>query len=257
MKQGLKIGLVIFLVNFGWVHAQSANLTVFAAASLTDALKEMAPAYQRQSGHKLTFNFGASNMLARQIEEGAPADVFFSADELKMDALDQQGLILKATRRRLLSNSLVIVVALDSSLQIRSARDLAGPQVKRVALADPKAVPAGIYSREYLQSLRLWERIESKLVPTDNVRAALAAVESGNVEAGIVYRTDAAISKKVKIAHAVPIAEGPFITYAAAVIDSSTEMEAGKNFVRYLASDAAGAAFQRAGFILLKERLSE
>ena len=132
------------------IHA--ATITVFAAASLTDALKEIAPAYEKQTGDKIVFNFGASSLLARQIEEGAPADVFFSADEEKMDALEKKGLILSATRKSRLSNTLVVVVAPDSTLKITSAADLASPLVKRIALADPKAVPAAVYSKAYLKN---------------------------------------------------------------------------------------------------------
>ncbi len=170
-----------------------------AAASLTDAMKEIGAAYEKESGDKLQFNFGASNMLARQIEEGAPADVFFSADEAKMDALEKKDLLLPGTRRSLLSNSLVIVVAADSGMSPKSAADLAKPEYKKLALAEPRSVPAGIYAREYLEKLGLWEAVKEKVVPTENVRAALAAVESGNVDAGIVYKTDALISKKVKV----------------------------------------------------------
>ena len=174
-------------------NLSAATLHVFAAASLTDSLKEIAAAYEKQTGDKVMFNFGASSFLARQIEEGAPADIFFSADEAKMDGLEKKGLIIKETRTSRLSNSLVIVVTSDSALPIHSAKDLAGPAVKRVALADPKTVPAGIYAKQYLQCAGLWSAIKPKVVPTDNVRAALAAVESGNVEAGMVYKTDASI----------------------------------------------------------------
>ncbi|MBU6402331.1 MAG: molybdate ABC transporter substrate-binding protein, partial [Verrucomicrobia bacterium] len=121
--------------------ANDAEFTVFAAASLTDALKSIAAVYQRQSGDKIRFNFGASSFLARQIQEGAPADLFFSADEAKMDGLAKRGLIETSTRRSLLSNSLVIVVAADNPSRITAARDLAGPGFKTIALADPAAVP--------------------------------------------------------------------------------------------------------------------
>lgn len=230
--------------------ANAETLHVFAAASLTDAMKEIATGFEKDTPNKVVFNFGASSTLARQIEEGAPADVFFSADEAKMDGLEKKGLILKETRKSKLSNALVIVVTSDSTLTISKAADLADAKVKRVALADPKTVPAGVYAKEYLTKLKLWSAIEPKVVPTDNVRACLAAVESGNVEAGIVYKTDAAISKKVKVAYEVPKAEGPDISYPLAVVKEAKQPEAAKAFLHYLESDTAKNVLVRFGFIV-------
>ena len=234
--------------------ARAGELTVFAAASLSDALKEIAVIYQKQSGDRVVFNFGASSVLARQIEEGAPADIFFSADEAKMDGLEKLGLILKETRRSRLSNSLVIVVAADSPLQVPSADHLAGDKVKRIALADPKAVPAGVYARAYLEKARLWPAVERKIVPTENVRAALAAVESGNVDAGIVFKTDARISRKVRVTCEVKPEEGPPISYPMAVVKESSRIEAGKRFLRHLDSGEAETVFEKHGFIVRKHR---
>ena len=232
--------------------ARAAAVTIFAAVSLTDALNQLAGTYEKQSGDKLLFNFGASSLLARQIQEGAPADVFFSADEAKMDALEKQDLVLAGTRKSRLSNTLVIVIAADSKLKIRSADDLASSRVKHVALADPEAVPAGIYSKELLEKRKLWAAVQPKVVPTENVRAALAAVESGNVEAGMVYKTDAAISPKVKVVCEIPASEGPAISYPVAVLKGARDIPAAKKFVEYLASSDATQVFQRYGFIVLK-----
>jgi molybdate transport system substrate-binding protein len=230
----------------------AAELTVYAAASLTDALKEIAAAYEKQSGDKLQFNFGASSMLARQIEEGAPADLFFSADEAKMDALEKKDLLLPGTRRSLLSNLLVIVVPTDASTAPKSAADLVKPEFKKIALAEPQTVPAGIYAREYLQKLGLWDAVKEKVVPTENVRAALAAVESGNVEVGIVYKTDSLISKKVKVAVEIPAAEGPKISYPIAVVKSSKQPERAKQFAEYLAGPTPRSVFEKFGFTFAK-----
>ena len=227
---------------------QAWGLTVFAAASLTDSLREIGSNYEEQTGQKVVFNFEASSVLARQIQEGAPADIFFSADETQMDRLADKGLIDPATRRDRLGNTLVVVVPKDSALQIQSAADLAGDSVKQIALADPKAVPAGVYAKAWLTKLKLWDAAASKVVPTENVRAALAAVASGNVDAGVVYKTDAAISKSVKVAYEVPRADGPDIRYPMALVKSSTEAEAAKKFFDYLDSDAAAAIFKRYGF---------
>jgi molybdate transport system substrate-binding protein len=215
-------------------------------------MKEIGAAYEKESGDKVQFNFGASNMLTRQIEEGAPADLFLSADEAKMDGLEKKGLLLAGTRRSLLSNSLVIVVAADAKLAPQSASDLTKPEYKKIALGEPQTVPAGIYAREYLQKLGLWDALREKVVPAESVRAALAAVESGNVEAGFVYKTDALISKKVKTAVEIPAADGPKISYPVAVLQSSQQTERAKKFEEYLAGPGARQVFEKFGFIVVK-----
>jgi len=244
--------LLFTIALFGCAQLRGVDINVFAAASLTDALKAIGANYEKQSSDKVAFNFGASSLLERQIEEGAPADVFFSADEAKMDALGAKNLILKETRNSLLSNTLVIVTSIDTNLKITSAADLAGKNVRRVALADPKAVPAGVYSKAFLEKEKLWPQIESKVVPVDNVRAALAAVESGNIEVGMVFKTDAAISKKVKIAYEVPANAGPNISYPVAVTKNAKQVESAKKFVDYLATDDAAKIFTKYGFIVRK-----
>ena len=244
--------LVLFFSLFLSARLFAAELTVHAAASLTDAMKEIGAAYEKESGDKLQFNFGASNMLARQIEEGAPADLFFSADEAKMDTLEKKDLLLTGTRRSLLSNLLVIVVATDASTAPKSASDLTKPEFKKIALGEPQTVPTGIYAREYLQKLGLWDLLKEKMVPTESVRAALAAVESGNVEAGFIYKTDSLISKKVKIAVEIPAVEGPKISYPMAVLKSSQQPERAKKLEEYLASPAARQIFEKFGFIIAK-----
>lgn len=233
--------------------AAAAEINVFAAASLTEALQELGAAYEQQTGDKIVLNLAASSALARQIQAGAPADLFFSADEAKMDGLEKRGLLAKGTRRGLLSNTLVIVVPADSNLKIGSPKDLAGSKVRALALAEPQSVPAGIYAKEYLRSQKLWSKVIDKVVPTENVRAALAAVESGNVEAGIVYKTDAQISKRVKIACEIPAAEGPKISYPVAVIAESKRQEAARRFLDYLASPAALDVFRKYGFLIVSQ----
>lgn len=233
--------------------APATNLMVFAAASLTDALKAAAMPYEKQTGDRISFNFAGSSTLARQIEEGAPADIFFSADEAKMDRLEKRGLILKGTRTTRLSNTLVIVTTAGSRLDIQSPADLAGPNVKHIALADPKAVPAGIYARIYLEKKKLWARVKPKVVATENVRAALAAVDSGNVEVGIVYRTDAAIAKDVHVVYRVPRNDGPAIRYPMAVVKDSKHAAAARKFLHYLDSAAAAHVFEKYGFIVLHQ----
>jgi len=245
MKPILSLLIAVCLL----VRASAAELTVSAAASLTDALKEIAILYEKDNGQKIRYNFGASSLLERQIEEGAPVDVFFSADELKMDALDKAGLLAPETRSTLLSNTLVIVVPSDSQLQIHSAADLAtNDEVKRIAISQPTTVPVGIYSKEYLTKLGLWDKISSKVVPTENVRASLAAVESGNVQAGFVYHTDLLISDRVKAALEIPAAEGPKIRYPVAVLKNSTNADEAKRFLQFLKSAPGMAVFKKFGF---------
>lgn len=227
---------------------RAGELQVFAAASLTDALKEIAPAYEDAGGNKLQFNFAGSNTLARQIQEGAPADIFISADEAKMDGLQKAGLILEDSRRSLLSNTLVVVIGVKSTLQLDSPQELTQPAIKRIALADPKGVPAGVYAQQYLEAIGLWDALKDRVVPTENVRAALAAVEAGNADAGIVYKTDAGISKQVKIAYEVPADKGPAISYPVAVVKSSRDSAAALAFLKYLQSEAAVTVFKKYGF---------
>ena len=242
---------VLIGASVGSTASVAAELAVFAAASLTEALQEIAVTYERQQpGIHLVFNFSASSALARQIQEGAPADVFFSADETKMDGLEKKGLLVPGTRRSLLSNSLVIVVHRGSRLSLTAAADLLDPQFGHIALAEPQTVPAGVYAKEYFEKLGVWSKLIDKVVPTENVRAALAAVESGNVDAGIVYKTDAAISKKVRVAYEVPAAQGPPISYPVAVLKESRYVEPAKRLVEFFESEEALTIFRRYGFLV-------
>ena len=231
--------------------ARTDEILVAAAASLTDVLKELSAAYQSKGKNIVNFNFGPSSTLARQIEEGAPADVFFSADLAQMDNLNKKGRLEPGMRKNLLSNQLVIIVPADSKLAIGSPKDLLKPEVKRIALAEPSSVPVGVYSSKYLSDEGLWEKVKPKVVPVLDVRATLASVESGNVEAGFVYKTDAAISKKVKIVFEVPIDKGPKITYPVAIIKESKKKEAARNFMNFVISPASKRIFEKYGFVVL------
>jgi molybdate transport system substrate-binding protein len=251
IKKVLITGLagIFFLVFTGSLRAE--EILVAAAASLTDVLREIGNAYQSKSQNKVDFNFGPSSALARQIDEGAPADIFFSADLRQMESLDKKGRLEPGTRKNLLSNQLVIIVPADSKLVIRSPKDLLKPDVKRIALAEPSSVPAGVYSKKYLTGEGLWDKVAARVVPVQDVRATLASVESGNVDAGFVYKTDAAISKKVKIVYEVPIDKGPKITYPVAVIKESKKKDAACDFMNYVQSLAAKDTFKKYGFVVL------
>ena len=231
----------------------AGEILVFAAASLTDSLKEIAASYEASTGETVRFNFAASNVLAMQIQAGAPADIFFSADEAKMEALDRGGFIAHETRKDLLGNLLVIITAAGGP-KISAAEDLRQPAVRHLSLGDPAAVPAGIYAQAWLEKAGLWQVLLPKVVPAENVRAAMAVVESGNAEAGIVYKTDAAISKKVNVALEIPAADCPKITYPAAVIQDSRHAEAARRFLVYLAGERAGETFVKFGFVIRREK---
>ena len=247
----MKKTLFVLACFFAAFQLHAAQVMVFAAASLTDSLKQIAADYEKSSGDKIVFNFAASGVLARQIEAGAPADIFFSADETQMDKLTAKGFVVPESRHDLLGNSLVIVTA-PNNATIHSPADLTNTAIQRIALGDPKTVPAGTYAKAYLEKMGYWLAIESRIVPCENVRAVLAVVESGNVDAGIVYKTDAAISEKVKVAYQIPPADGPKITYPVALLKDAPQAAAAGKFLSYLNSDATATAFTKAGFVVLK-----
>lgn len=226
----------IVLLLFFSLPLSAAEVRVFAAASLTDVLQEIATSYERRGGDAIVFNFGASSVLARQIEQEAPADLFFSADEAKMNSLEKQGLIVRETRVSFLSNTLVVF-----GEGIRAPRDLVG---KKLALAEPSTVPAGIYARQWLTRIGLWTAVAANVIPTENVRAALAAVRAGNADAAIVYRTD------VGSGAFFPIANGPAISYPAAVLKHAEQPSAARRFLAFLQSAEGRRVFRRRGFIL-------
>jgi molybdate transport system substrate-binding protein len=219
---------------------RAAEVDVSAAASLQDALKTIAAAYEQRTGDHVVFNFAASSTLAMQIRAGAPVDLFFSADEAKMDSLG--ALIDAGSRRNLLSNSLVVV----SNRPLRSARDL--PKLSRIAIAEPTSVPAGIYARQWLQRIGLWRDVLPHVIPTDDVRAALAAVEGGNVDAAIVYKTDAMMAKRARVAFEVTGRDAPAIAYPVALVRDARHRQAARRFWSYLQSDEAKQVFARYGF---------
>jgi molybdate transport system substrate-binding protein len=226
---------------------EPGSLLVFAAASLTESLKALGTQFTAGGGPKVEFSFAGSNDLARQISAGAPADVFFSADAAKMDQVEKAGLVKSADRVDLLSNVLVVVVPSSSTAAVKTPQDLAA--LPRIVLADPAAVPAGVYAKQWLEGLGLWAQIQPKVVPTLDVRAALAAVESEAAPAGIVYRTDAAIAKTARVAFEVTL--GPKITYVVAPLANSKNGAAAEAFVEFLQSPAGKAEFEKRGFLFL------
>ena len=227
------------------------EVSFYAAASLRDVLQDLAPRCESSLGVRLVFNFGASSDLARQILAAARADVFFSADEDWMDRVAAGRLVDAASRRSLLSNRLVVVGPADTSLRVTSPAELNQASVRRIALADPAAVPAGKYARAWLEKIGLWSALGDRVVPALDVRATLAAVESGAADVGIVYRTDAAISKKVRILYEVSGTDGPRIAYALAALKGHGDPGAAHRVVAWLAGPEAAGTFERFGFIVL------
>jgi molybdate transport system substrate-binding protein len=227
-----------------------AEINFYAAASLRTALERLAPECGKAAGVRIVFNFGASSDLARQIEAAGKADIFFSADEEWMDRISRAGLVDEGSRRSLLSNRLVVVGRRPDPPLFRSPRDLAGGGVGRLSLANPEAVPAGKYAKAWLEKIGLWEAVKGRVVPAVDARAALAVVESGAAEAGVVYRTDAALSRKVDVLYEVPEGEGPVISYAVAAMRDRPERERARKVVDCLAAPEARKTFESLGFIV-------
>ena len=223
-------------------------ITVSAAISLSNALEDVAKAYRSQGGGEVRYNFAASNALARQIVNGAPADLFISADEAQMDYAQKEGGIDPATRIRLLSNRLVVVTQADRRSDWRDVQALLGGDVKRIAIGDPSGVPAGVYAKQYLEKVGRWRDLQPKLLPLANVRAALGAVESGGAEAGFVYESDALATSRVRIAFVIEGPNAPEIIYPAAITTRARNRSAAVRFLDFLRSPAAAEIFRRHRF---------
>jgi molybdate transport system substrate-binding protein len=247
-RRFLVIGLLAFLVpSAAWAQ----QLTVFAAASLTDAMKDISAAWEKQGHPALRLSFASSSTLARQIEQGAPANLFASADEKWMDYLAKANAIVPDTRKDLLSNQLVLVVPKDRSRKVTIGPDLdlaalLGPN-GRIATGDPAHVPVGIYAKQALTKLGLWAKVEPRLARAEDVRGALLLVERGEAPAGIVYATDAAVSSGVIVAGVFPESSHERITYPFAVIRTGDTPDA-RELMAYLAGPDARAIFDRHGF---------
>jgi molybdate transport system substrate-binding protein len=237
--------LVALLCFAGVAHAETA-LTISAAASLKEALTRIQPLFvQAHPDVKLTFNFAGSGVLQQQIEAGAPVDVFISAAPQQMDALEKNKRLLEGTRRNLLTNTLVLISPKNSTL-LRDFRDLAKPEVRHIAVGDPKAVPAGAYAAEVFAALNLTADLAPKLVRLLDVRQVLTTVETGDADAGLVYRTDAMISEKVRVV-ATAETRTP-IVYPMAVVGGSQHAAEAREFAAFLATEPARKVFAELGF---------
>ena len=242
--------MLALALSIGGCHApKNVSLTISAAASLHDALIQAEAAFNREHP-EIVFrnNFDSSGILALEIEQGAPVDVFLSAASKPMDDLSAKGVIAPETRQNLLRNSLVLIAPLDS--QLRGFEGLEDKSVRLVALGDPASVPAGQYGKQTLTALHLFDKLNAKLVLAKDVRQVLTYVETGNADAGIVYATDAQASSKVRIVAVAQDSSHDAIVYPAAVVKASRNSEAARRFVEFLSTPAAKAIFTQQGFTI-------
>ncbi len=226
------------------------NITVSAAASMKDAIAEVAEIYKESHPEiTLTVNLGGSGTLAQQIEQGAEVDVFLSASKKQMNGLVDKGLIASDQTMDLLGNKLLLVAPKATKLSIKTLDDLQQAEVKSIAVGEPKSVPAGQYAVEALENLKLMDQVASKMIYGKDVKEVLMWVETGNVDAGIVYATDAKMSTEVQILAEVPTDSHSPIVYPVGLVKASKHTEATQVFIDYLNSNEAKAIFEKYGFI--------
>jgi molybdate transport system substrate-binding protein len=253
--RALLLGAVVGLTA-SWgiaAHAQGRDVLVFGAASLKNALDDANAQYQHDAGHKVVVSYGASSALAKQIENGAPADIFISADLDWMDYVAERKLIKPDTRFNLLGNKLVLIAPANSTINLTIAASFPLAQALgngRLAMADPSSVPAGKYGKAALEALGVWASVAGKIAPAPDVRATLVFVSRGEAPLGIVYQTDAAADKGVKIVGTFPESTHPPIIYPTAVTMASTHPDAAA-YVGFLKSPPAKPAFEKQGFVVL------
>jgi len=247
----LTIGLPLLTPSTSTVVAQSnTSLLVSTAASLKEAMEEIKTNYQRtRSGVTINYNFGASGALLQQIQQGAPADIFISAAKRQIDTLEQSGELVAGTRSILAKNRLVLIVP-KSSTGVTSFLNLTRDNIRKIAIGEPRSVPAGQYAEQVLKQLKIYDKVKSKFVYANNVRQVLAAVEAGNADAGLVYRTDAAISQRVKTVVAADEKFHSPITYPMGVLKKSKNVAAATEFINYLSSEQARSVLKKYKFIL-------
>jgi molybdate transport system substrate-binding protein len=225
------------------------EIIVSAASSLKNAFEEIGVIYEKQTGIRPNFNFAASGILQQQIEAGAPTDVFACAGRKYMDDIQKKGLLLDGTRKNFAGNSLVLITPLDSRLKIQSLQDLDSAEVRRISIGNPKTVPAGQYAQEALSALKLWDKLQSRIIPAENVRQVLDYVSRGEVDAGLVYSSDTAILPgKIRIAAEVPKESYEEIAYPAAVLKDSENPAAAMKFIELVQSETGGVILAKYGF---------
>ena len=248
------VGLVLVFTVFSGCTTDKQKpieLSVFAAISLSDALAEIGSAFTTENGVKVYYNFAASTTLQRQLEKGAPADVFISASPRQVNALETNGLLEAESRRNLLTNQLVVVSDEDTEISVETLADLAAPEISRIAIGHPSIVPAGAYAKEALTHFGLWETVHPKLIFGADVRATLAYVSSGNVDIAIVYKTDTTVSHYIKVLCQVPPEAYTQIIYPAVIMKNSPQKQLAHKFITYLQSADKSEIFEKHGFTVL------
>ena len=257
-----KIIFVFFLISYLFVSCNQSNNTqsnsenkeiyVLAAASLTDVLTELANNYKQETSTEIIFSFASSGALQAQIEASAPADIFFSAAQKQMNALEEKGLIDSETRKDLLENKVVLISPKNSNLNIKSFTDITNSNVKKLCLGEPKNVPVGQYSEEILSNLSILDIAKEKAVYGSDVRNVLDWVETAEVDCGIVYATDAKIAKNINIIAEAPEGTHKKVIYPISIIKSSQNKEEAKKFIEYISTDKSKEIFQNYGFTVVK-----
>lgn len=247
MRLNWSVGLLLALGTVGAAHAD--DLVVSAASSLTNAFQSVAKAYEaKHPGTHVVLNFAASDVLLQQIANGAPADVFASADQAAMDKAESRNVLLKGSRKNFAANQLVLIAPTASTLKLSSLSDLAQPAIKRIAAGDPASVPVGRYTKGALEAQGLWQSLSAKTVLAQNVRQSLDYVARDEVDAGFVFATDAAIDKdKVKVIMTVPTTTP--ISYPMAVIAQSKHQAEAQAFESYVLSSEGQAVLAQYGFL--------
>ena len=230
---------------------EAVEISISAAASLTEALTEIQTEYGKESNAILQFNFGASGALQKQIEEGAPCDLFLSASKANMDALDDAGLIVADSRKDMLGNTLTLVASAEKADTIKSYEALAGADAASIAIGTPESVPAGKYAQQALASLEIWDSIQSKIVYAQDVKQVLEYVETGNVDCGLVYKSDTLGMESGVVVMDMPEDSHDPIVYPAALIKDSAQSEAAAKFYDFLQTDYAKGVFEKYGFTVL------
>lgn len=228
------------------------EINISAAASLKEALAEIQTQYGKESQDILQFNFGGSGALQKQIEEGAPCDLFISAAKSNMDTLEEGGFILTDSRKDLLGNHLVLIASKEMSEKILSSEFLTSADVKSIAIGTPESVPAGKYAKQTLTNLGLWDKLQDKIILAKDVKQVLEYVETGNVDCGFVYTTDALLLKSGAMVSEDFSVSHDNIIYPAALIKDSTKLEAAKKFYEFLETEYAKEVFKKYGFVIME-----
>lgn len=263
MKRNIKlltlfsVAIIFLLITLMKVDAarteNPVSLTISAAASLKEVVQEIAKAYKKEKPNvMLNLNFGSSGTLQKQIEQGAPVDIFISAGEKQMGALKEKKLIIDSTYKKLLLNEVVLIAPIDSTIKIKGFKDAVNEDIKHVALGEPKSVPCGQYAEEVFKNLNILDGVKSKAVYGKDVREILTWVEQGNADLGVTYKTDALTSNKVKIIETAEAKLHSPIVYPGAVIKASKNMTEAQNFLKYLSGKLALTLFEKYGFVIAK-----